>query len=248
MTVERDPRGCFTAGRLARVVQGQRRCWSGMYAAGAAGRLPFAGLGRVRAAAFDRAGEGQIGQGSLRPYSSCMRWLLADRRGCRTLIRQARSPAIAAATSRRSATACSAHRGIFVRGHDGRRTTPVAGRHPHTVQRAQRGEAAGVRAGRGDGRQLRDQRRVQWSVFLALRAARWNTHSCRPANRVVVRTAPWIRMALVFLAVGLPGPPERNSALSRWLHSAARRCWPFVFKPSARLDVVLSSPPLHLSL
>lgn len=29
----------------------------------------------------------------------------------------------------------------------------------------------------------------------------------------------------------------------------ARRCWPFVFKPSARLDVGLfSSPPLHLSL
>jgi hypothetical protein len=29
----------------------------------------------------------------------------------------------------------------------------------------------------------------------------------------------------------------------------ARRCWPFVFKPSARLEVVFfSSPPLHLSL
>jgi hypothetical protein len=33
-----------------------------MYAAGAAGRLPFAGLGRVRAASSHRAGEGQIGQ------------------------------------------------------------------------------------------------------------------------------------------------------------------------------------------
>jgi hypothetical protein len=27
----------------------------------------------------------------------------------------------------------------------------------------------------------------------------------RPANRVVLRTAPWIQIALVFLAVSLPG-------------------------------------------
>jgi hypothetical protein len=215
MTVERDPRGCFTAGRLARVAPGAAvvLVWDVRSRSGRTTSLCRAWpRPRSKLSPRRRGTDWTAGQGSLRPYSSCMRWLLADRRGCRALIRRARSRQ---PSRRRRADAArrpaAQHRGLFVRGHDERRTTPVAGLSPAQIA-VQRGEAADVRAGRGDGREIRDQRRVQWSVFLALRAARWNTHSGRPANRVVVRTAPWIRLALVFLAVGLPGPPERNSA------------------------------------
>jgi hypothetical protein len=65
MTVERRPTRMLHRGRLgASRLQGQDALVSGLVwdvRSRASGGLPFAGLGRVRAAGSQRAGEGQIG-------------------------------------------------------------------------------------------------------------------------------------------------------------------------------------------
>jgi hypothetical protein len=220
MTVERRPTRMLHRGRLgASRLQGQDALvsWSGLGCTQQSVRRTSLCRAwprpRSRFSARRRGTDWTAGQGSLRPYSSCMRWLLADRRGCDALIRgAARQP-----SRRRRANAAldglQHHRDLFVRGHDGR----PASRNAQSAM--QRGEAADVRregatgqAGRGDEAEETGPATRALERVSGLHAARWNTHSERPANRVVVRTAPWIRMALVFLAVGLPGPPERNSA------------------------------------
>jgi hypothetical protein len=56
-----------------------------------------------------------------------------------------------------------------------------------------------------NGRKLRDQQTRAMKRVSGTARCQMEHAKHRPANRVVVRTAPWIRMALVFLAVSLPG-------------------------------------------
>jgi hypothetical protein len=182
MTVERRPTRMLHHGRLgASRLQGQDALvsWSGLGCTQQSVRRTSLCRAwprpRSRFSARRRGTDWTAGQGSLRPYSSCMRWLLADRRGCDALIRgAARQP-----SRRRRANAAldglQHHRDLFVRGHDGRPSHAAQGARPHAMRNQQcsavrpRTCAARVRQGRQAvvmRRKRRDQQRVPWSVFL----------------------------------------------------------------------------------